>query len=488
MARLLGFPVAAQGVNGIMMRLVLRVLLGLSALIELVVGGALLIQRGGHPWIAALLGRSDQSASELGFLALFLGLACVLGAALQLLALRWHLAERDEAYALINLYGGFLLLGGIALHLAFSRAAQSAAAVQGAPAAWVPLIVDALRGLLLLVAGNVERISPQTLNRLSLPDRPSRREVRREEYRDRPRERSDRRSDRGDRSSRRRSDRGRSREGTRAPAAAATGRAAAPAPSRAAEPAAGTAERKRRRGRRGGARRRGGRSGEGARQGADGGGEPAPGYEAQVDRPEGRALGTREDSDRPRESSDQPREAAERTSGASRAGRSERPRRSGGRERSDRGGRSDSRERSDRRDRGDRPRRSDLPPSSERIGLIEESPTASQSGVRIVTPEVIEAGRRPKQGRYSISGALFRPRQKRVRRPLGGETGRDWSWPAAPPAPVPPPAQRAESEPSREEERASQPASEEDLGLRRRGGEESQEPDNTDETEDPARD
>ena len=56
-----------------------------------------------------------------------------------------------------------------------------------------------------------------------------------------------------------------------------------------------------------------------------------------------------------------------------------------------------------------------------------------------------EGGRRPKRGRYS-TGALFRPREKRVHRALGGEAASRWGWPepeAGPkPAGTPDPAVR----------------------------------------------
>lgn len=63
-----------------------------------------------------------------------------------------------------------------------------------------------------------------------------------------------------------------------------------------------------------------------------------------------------------------------------------------------------------------------------------------------------EGGRRPKRGRYS-TGALFRPREKRAHRPLGGAATSQWAWPAPEPptsAAAPearPPANAPDAEP-----------------------------------------
>jgi hypothetical protein len=66
---------------------------------------------------------------------------------------------------------------------------------------------------------------------------------------------------------------------------------------------------------------------------------------------------------------------------------------------------------------------------------IESVSNERRSGVTEVQPSIewaANVGSRKKRGRYS-TGALFRPREKRLRRPLGGGEAipdRDWSWPA----------------------------------------------------------
>jgi hypothetical protein len=69
-----------------------------------------------------------------------------------------------------------------------------------------------------------------------------------------------------------------------------------------------------------------------------------------------------------------------------------------------------------------------------------------------------EGGRRPKRGRYS-TGALFRPREKRVHRALGGEAASQWAWPEpeeeAKPAGTPGPASRGAEAGPRDERRGT---------------------------------
>jgi hypothetical protein len=91
----------------------------------------------------------------------------------------------------------------------------------------------------------------------------------------------------------------------------------------------------------------------------------------------------------------------------------------------------------------ERPRRYERPfaavrPPSTRMAESRGPGSGGEAADTVYDPLTIEVGRRPKRGRYS-TGALFRPREKRVHRPLGGAAVREWAWPASeepePPAP-----------------------------------------------------
>jgi len=415
-----------------MLSILLRVIIAGSGLLELGLGLWLILGRGRHPWLAWLSPAGGAPAPWADFGAVFLGLACLLAAALHALALRWHFGEREEAYPLVQIYGGFAILGGLALSMVLSKAPD------GAPAAWWPLLADSLRGALLLGVGTLERVSPHTLRTLSLPDPSRRRPPRAREERSARAARGDRASGRrreaggggegrreGARRDTRRGERGRGEDRRRREGEAAPGRgggrpptaaprpveSAAPRPVESAAPAGSQDSRRRRRGRRGGARRRsgGGSGGDARSSSGDSPGEPAPGAERPgADRAAsagGAGLGVREPA--------QSRDRADR-----------RP--AGDDRRSARDDRRPARD--DRRAR--RPGRRDSLPPSPREG--------SRGGVRIVTPTEFEAGRRPKRGRYSITGALFRSRRKRMHKPLGGGAGSgEWSWPELPEEPGP---------------------------------------------------
>jgi hypothetical protein len=387
------------------MSILLRLLLALSGLIELGFGVSFFVVGSRHPFVVWMLERGGASGAlgpVLDSVALFLGLACLLAAALHALALRWHMAERDEAYTIVNVYGVFAVLSGIALFMTFSRA--SALSNGQAPAAWLPLVVDSVRGALLLAIGNVERLSPQTLRKLSLPESAPRSHQVVEETR------RDRHYDRRPNGYRRRGSRFRGREGGSPDRAAREGAPRRPetSPSRATSAGdSGPAERDRdhrprRRGRRGS---RGRRSGSPAAQGAspEPGSEPSPRAERQ-DRAESAIEGERASR----------RDSGGRPSRSHAGARERRPRGEGG-------------QRREEHPRTERPARAEPP----RDRAPEDLPI-ERGGVRVVTPSAIEAGRRRKRGRYSISGALFRPREKRIHRPLGGgEAAREWARPAA---------------------------------------------------------
>ena len=110
---------------------ILRLWLALSGLTELVFGVSFAIKRGNHPllaWISQSPGMSSATSAALDYVALFLALGCLFAAALQALALRWHMEEREEAYTLINVYGVFAVLGGLVLALMLSRAGSAGTA------------------------------------------------------------------------------------------------------------------------------------------------------------------------------------------------------------------------------------------------------------------------------------------------------------------------------------------------------------------------
>jgi hypothetical protein len=414
------------------MAMALRLWLALSGLTELFFAVWFAIARGSHPlikWMSAAA--MDTAAPAFDQVALFLALGCLLAAALQALALRWHMQDREETYTLINVYGVFAVLSGLVLALMLASAKSAA----GVPAIWLPLVADSLRGVILLLIANVEHYSPQTLKKLSLPKSATgsgrevseHREARgREEWRGSRgrrdgrggREWRDRRGGRGPRDGRR-DERGprdaRDERGTREPREPREPREAlepredrGPRDGRDARNGRGPqreegAPREERD--RGGMRhRRGGRD----RHRVEGGGMPS---ENGTRRPDtnGAAPGTS-------------------NGGSDRDARRHRRGRRGSRTRRGEGGAPPAAQ-SGSSDSAAQP-----PPARAREpvapiapdalpGLIEHAPGSTGEGpgvVRVINPTEFEAGRRRKVGRYSIQGAMFRPRPKRVHRPLGG--------------------------------------------------------------------
>jgi len=451
----------------------LRIVLAISGLLDAVAGIWFLAAGGDHPlmrWIALQAPGAEASGASTGlvFLSVFFALACFLGAALQAVALVWLMQDRDDAYIWINLYGVFALLAGIALFVAFSSeppawaGARGTAASAGLMKPWLGLVF-VLIGALLLVVGNVVHLMPSTLRELRLPASSSRAGRRSEPAgeprvrtaggarrgRERPgrdraargrvgregRERAGRegreQAGRGDLESRDRERPGREerpvargegrrpRTGRGTPERTAPREAAAPVaargePDRALSPEEAGRPPRRPRGRRS---RRGGSS---RRRGEAPVGQAIPGApDAFTSVGEAGSGFGRLPSDRePREPRREPPELeAERIEAGERRGRGEAERdrresRSRGRRGSGRPPRSESAEPRESR-RGPAPPMSDE--GEPRIGLVEGTPQ-STSKVRILTPDRytgVEAGRRPKKGRRSISGALFRPRERR---------------------------------------------------------------------------
>ncbi|MBP6875367.1 MAG: hypothetical protein KBD56_04800 [Candidatus Eisenbacteria bacterium] len=450
---------------------ILRTLVLLSGLIELLAGISLFGLRETHPFLRPFL--QGQGASGM-FIALFLGLAALFAAALHWLMFQWLKQEREEGYLLVNVYGGFATLAGLALFLGYSGLVRGQDAASSSFPAWLFLALDSLRGALLLVTANIVRYTPSTLSELRLPAGGAGqapeigRRTGSRERRGRPEEL---------RRMRRGSHERATREGSGRKAASTRDRAASesPRPEREGGQAESRGERGTRRGRRGG---RGARRGQAPEaQGVEaarserrrdasgrpdigpGMARPLPGGRSDT-RPESRSdtpadagaderLGDRSEealreplfseesletgeqaSSEARSEQGRERRTRGRRGGRGRGGRRERERRrpeesaeagergeaSGGEERSYEPGPSQEppRERMPQRDRAEA-----SPGDEGRIGLVEGSPLR-ESSVQIVRPSEFEAGRRPKRGRHSIQGALFRPREKRrVYRHLG---------------------------------------------------------------------
>jgi hypothetical protein len=408
----------------------LRILILASALVDAAAGLWFVIAGRAHPLVRGLAGQ--PGAADGAFLAYFLGLACFLAVAIHVLIWRWLTDEREEAYALINLYAGFAVLAGVLLFLAFRAGGVT---LQGAALpAWIFLLGDSVRGALLLAVANVVRYSPSTLRELRLPaasrarSRSATRTSRADSRSGRPR--TGRRRAPAGRESRERAAAGDRESRERAPATAATRR-------RRRESSEGESRGRGEEGR--GARRRSrsrrprrrSRSGGGRGEGAAASESPAASPASESLAPPASAAAAAAE-ERPRE---EPRRAEDRGRGGSRR---RAPRRGGrGAEGERRRERPPRRERESRTERG--AEQEPAPRAAERDeaealrqGLVEGQ--AGTSNVKILTPVPgeFEAGRRRKKGRYSITGALFRPREKRAHRPLGGAAAREWAWPPPP--------------------------------------------------------
>ncbi len=388
---------------------------------------------------------------------LFLAAGFLLAAVLQLMALRWFIDDREEGHTVFNIYGGFLILAGACLF--FSAGA--------AGVAWAFVLGDVLRGVLLLTLSLVVLHSPETLSELRLPpDRAGARRgtARRSGGRSRSGERrsGERRprggsSRRGDRD-RPRPSSGRSRGGRRSESPAARDR----------DGSDGGSER-RRRPRRGRRPRRSEPAASGAgdvqaraasaltssgRAGSERSRDSEPRREDSSERRE-RSRRSRGRRERPRGGDDRgprrdrPRDEESRSTrrGPSRDRDERAPRRERTRDRDERSAR---REPARDREERSRDRSADSGPASEQTERAsrssvrppwrstgDESPRPSKTsgkqggsdddngeGDNGVMESRVEMGRKPRRGRSS-TGASFRPRPKRVRRPLWGDAGEE---------------------------------------------------------------
>ncbi|MCK4303900.1 MAG: hypothetical protein KAY24_06650 [Candidatus Eisenbacteria sp.] len=445
------------------MRGILCVIVVVSGLIETAAAVSLAIMRWDHPILRRLLDSNSMGISiefspdRIDLPIYFAALVFLLCAALHFLALRWLRDEKEEAHHLLNLYGTFSIVGGVLLFLAVGTVGLG----------WFFLIVDSLRGALLLSFSIAVFLSPQTLSKLQLPGARTSRSSRVRRSSERVGRGRSRRVG-GDRSAR---DRG--RDVQRGERSARDRGGDAQRGERSARDRGGDAQRGDRSARsRGEDVQRGDRSARRRWDRADR--EPAGRRDRQrIDRPtrEGVEGPESEGSDRPdRVSGDRTRRA-----GRDRPTRSRRPQprrgrpagedaqvaeeRREARRRPDRSRRKspdsrppgrphDDKTPGDVRETGgleearkDRPHSpvrdsSDLP-----WGLVRDIPSqtsdvrsggGTEDGSSPTGGREIQAGRRPKKGRYS-TGALFRPRPKRSRRPLGGAapstTDRKRNWP-----------------------------------------------------------
>lgn len=414
----------------------LYVLIALSGLIEAATGVWLIVAGTEHPflkWFLLQAGGMPEGSGPIRFLVFFAALACFLAAGLHFLIWRWLRRDREEAYQLLNLYGVFALLGGIALFMAAGGLSGfGASGVRGSAAlvfpGWIFLVLDSLRGALLVAVSNIARFSPNTLRELRLPG---------ERGRARQDSRRPRVSSHARRGGRRRT----------APASRSAAGATAAAPSAASSTRSGTATARGRSATDSSRRRpRGSRSRTGAGT-------------ADTSEREGREDVT----DRPRDAA---RAAPQRAPRATRSrpsseGRGETGRRGEERREDNRSDRRRPPARSGERSSAERPRRAAAkPPARERhpdavtspsvrpqergsrsanggvpstgvpktgvpsTGIPSAPSTTEETQTPIEWSKTGVGGRRIK-GRYSSSGARFRPRPKRLHQSLGGGSGHE---------------------------------------------------------------
>jgi len=174
----------------------LIVLLGLSALIDVALGAwaGVAWTSFANQWFPGVSYMVDRDPRLLGFV-----LACLLFfvAALHLLALIWIKKERSEGFGIATAVGIYLALSAILTFAAFRRTEF--------------LLVDGLRGVLLVVTSLLGVNEPSTVRSLRLPDRSS--ETDKGPERERGRQGRDRRDGRRERGRNGRSDGRRDRRG-----------------------------------------------------------------------------------------------------------------------------------------------------------------------------------------------------------------------------------------------------------------------------------
>jgi hypothetical protein len=341
------------------MTVALYVLLAASALLEAAIGVSMVFMRTEHPLLSGVPDEVWAAApgGMPGFVSYFIALACLAVAGLHVQLFQCLRHDREEAHTLLQAYGGFCLVGGILLFLAFGRAGIGP----------VFLLLDSLRGLLLLAFSMAVALTPSTVRELRLPRAGGSRVSRGRattEARRRGRAERGRPPERGDRSGGRRATSGGARGSRRRSSRSAGGRPTpAESPAVVTTPPEGDqAPPERKSGRRSG-RRRGGR---GRRRGGRGTRGPVSGADGE---PRAETAGL-------------PRNRIDRSETSGPPGRPAPA----------------------------------AEPDAASIGPGEESAGEEVAGVRSSAIEY--GGRRVKKGRYS-TGALFRPRQKRAHRQRG---------------------------------------------------------------------
>ena len=367
---------------------VLSLLIVVSCLIEVSIGGSLIalaVLSKVHPLLPPVLAISGPG-EQTPFLPYLLALPFFALAVLHLLILRWIRDEKEEGHHLLHLYGATVFIGGI---LAFLALGQSALG-------WAYLILGGLRGILLAAVSSVVMLSPSTVSALGLPGGRARRSAPQQRGSERTR-RDPRRRSRSSRVPGGSPDRGRDE----AVAGHGETRSRRPArsserPDRSERPEGEEVPRQRR------SRR-----------------SPERDRSRSEERPRSRRSRPRRtrDEETPAEF-DQPTRQRE-ESPSQRPQRPQRPRRS-----------------RDSQREGIDPRESPRPSAEPSIGVrpLQESPKgdsgeerlpdrAAEASAELIEPADFVGSRRRKQGRYS-TGALFRPRGRRTRQPLGGDKAR----------------------------------------------------------------
>lgn len=141
------------------MRKALLALLGLSVLVDLVLGSwaSAFWDNYVNTWLPELRLLADAQADDVRLLGLVLGLCLLCYAAIQILAVVWIRADKEEGLTLALVFGGYLIVSSVITFLVFQGRIEF-------------LLVDGLRGALITVFAVVLRNEPSTIRVLRLPD------------------------------------------------------------------------------------------------------------------------------------------------------------------------------------------------------------------------------------------------------------------------------------------------------------------------------
>ncbi len=141
------------------MRKALLALLGLSVLVDLVLGSwaGAAWESYVNTWLPDLRLLAGAQADDVRLLGLVLGLCLLCYAAIQILAMVWIRAEKEEGLTLALVFGGYLIVSSVVTFLVFQGRIEF-------------LLMDGLRGALMTVFAVVLRNEPSTIRVLRLPD------------------------------------------------------------------------------------------------------------------------------------------------------------------------------------------------------------------------------------------------------------------------------------------------------------------------------